>query len=167
MIYSGDADKLIGDLATRNFLQEAQTLRAMIGGDGKRAFHREGDGTYYNADSLWSTIPAMANEQQKFDDAYPFIEKCVQTVLQYDWNKKQEELISLYPDGYGKLTYDEIVRLYALLISQGFEPKDIYEFGIPVVPIPQELLPMNNKVTVQVVQEEDNGKQKKKALSKA
>ena len=119
MQYNGTIGNLITDLALRNFLMEAQTLKMMIG-----------DGTYYNADSLWSTISAKANEQQKVDDAYPFIEKCVQMILEYDWNKQQEELIDAYPQGFENLSDEEIVSLYQKLRDKGFENQDIIDFGL-------------------------------------
>lgn len=119
MQYNGTIGNLITDLALRNFLMEAQTLKMMIG-----------DGTYYNADSLWSKISAKANEQQKVDDAYPFIEKCVQMILEYDWNKQQEELIDAYPQGFENLSDEEIVSLYQILRDKGFEKQDIIDFGL-------------------------------------
>lgn len=119
MQYNKTLGNLVADLAVRNFLQEAQTLKLMIG-----------NGTYYNANSLTSTISAIINEKQKYNEAMPFIEKCVQKILEYDWNKQQEELIDAYPQGFENLSDEEIVSLYQKLRDKGFEKQDIIDFGL-------------------------------------
>lgn len=119
MQYNKTLGNLVVDLAVRNFLQEAQTLKLIIG-----------SGTYYNANSLTSTISAHINEKRKYNEAVPFIEKCVQMILEYDWNKQQEELIDAYPQGFENLSDEEIVSLYQKLRDKGFEKQDIINFGL-------------------------------------
>lgn len=141
MIYSGYADKLIGDLATRNFLQEAQTLRAMIGGDGKRAFHREGDVTRYSA--AYCSPPLSA--------ARPFVNKCVKLVLEYDKNATRADLARRYPDGFENVSFEELVDSIRSCGAKAANNMTSSTSAPPISPPPPKKSP--------------RGKQKKQALS--